>query len=89
MTEAWEINERNGVLDTELSLMGERPKFGNHGNRRAADKRACETMGETHATAGDIDDHFGWSQKERKKKSQLHYKGSAHRNQRARVTMML
>ena len=76
LTEAWEINSREGVIDTELNLMGEKPKFGNHGNRRKADKVACETMDVTKATVGEINDHFGWEQKERKKKSQLHYKGS-------------
>ena len=89
LTEAWEINVREGVIDTELNLMGEKPKFGNHGNRRKADKRACETMDVTKVTVGEINDHFGWEQKERKKKSLLHYKGSTHRNKRARVTMML
>ena len=89
LTEAWEINERDGVVDTELVLAGTKPKFGNHGNRRNADKRACDTKDDTGVTTGDINDHFGWEQKERKKKSQLHYQGSAHRNKRARVTMML
>ena len=89
LTEAWEINTREGVNDTELNLIGEKPKFGNHGNRRKADKVACETMDMTKATVGEINDHFGWEQKERKKKSQLHYKRSNHRNKRARVTMML
>ena len=42
--EAWEINVNDGVVDTELSLLGEKPKFGNHGNRRKADRVACETM---------------------------------------------
>ena len=80
LTEAWEINVlREGVIDTELSLMGDKPKFGNHGNRWKADKRACETMDVTKATVGEINDNFGWEQKERKKKSQLHYKGNNHR----------
>ena len=77
------------MIDTELSLLGDKPKFGNHGNRRKADKVACETMHVTGSTDGEINDHFGWEQKERKKKSQLHYKGSTHRVKRARVTMML
>ena len=87
--EAWEINVNDGVVDTELSLLGEKPKFGNHGNRRKADRVACETMDLTGCSIGDINDHFGWEQKERRKKSQLHYKGSSHRNKRARVTMMI
>ena len=80
---------RDDVVDTELSLLGEKPKFGNHGNRRKADRVACETMEITGSSIGDINDHFGWEQKERRKKSQLHYKGSSHRNKRARVTMMI
>ena len=82
----------DGVVDTELSLLGEKPKFGNHGNRRKADRVACETMDlrcNWVLNFGDINNHFGWEQKERRKKSQLHYKGSSHRNKRARVTMMI
>ena len=41
------------------------------------------------ATEGDIDDQFGWDQKNRKKQSQLHYHGRDDRMKRARVTMML
>ena len=57
--EAWEINVRDDVVDTELSLLGEKPKFGNHGNRRKADRVACETMEITGSSIGDINDHFG------------------------------
>ena len=49
----------DGVVDTELSLLGDKPKFGNHGNRRKADKVACETMDVTGCSIGDINDHFG------------------------------
>ena len=56
---------------------------------RRADKVACDTLPVTGRSVGDVNDHFGWEQKDRKKKSQLHYKGSTHRNLRARVTMML
>ena len=38
----------------------------------------------TGATEGDIDDHFGWDQKNRKKQSQLHYHGRDDRMKRAR-----
>ena len=87
---AWEINQERGVVDSELDLEGlDKPKFGNHGNRRHADKRASDSKEETGVTSGQIDDHFGWDQKQRRKISQLHYHGCVQRLQRARVTMML
>ena len=86
---AWEMNEKAGVKDAELDLLGDKPKFGNHGNRRHADKVATETKDLTGCTEGEIDDHFGWDQAQRKKKSQLHYKGRSDRLKRARVTMMM
>ena len=89
LTKAWEINVKNGVVDTELSLLGDKPQFGNHGNRRHADKKATDTMDVTKCTMGDLDDHFGWDQAARRKRSQLHYKGRTERHKRARVTMML
>jgi len=39
--------------------------------------------------AGEIDDHFGWNQKERNKTSRLHYHGRNERQKRSRVTMMI
>ena len=89
LTKAWKLNVERGVVDTELDLLGDKPKFGNHGNRRKADKIAMDTRDITLCTEEDIDDHFGWDQAERKKKSQLHYKGRSDRMKRARVTMML
>ena len=52
LAEAWEINVRDGVVGIELSLLGEKPKFGNHGNRRKADRVACETMDMTGCSIG-------------------------------------
>ena len=90
LMEAWEINVANGVEDAGLDLEGlDKPKFGNHGNRRHADKNATDSVAITGVTAGQIDDHFGWAQKARKKISQLHYHGRVQRLERARVTMML
>ena len=43
----------------------------------------------TGASDGQVDDHFGWNQKARKKDSQLHDHGRTDRLQRARVTMMI
>ena len=64
--------------------------FGHHANRRRkADKQARDSRDLTGCTEGDIDDHFGWDQKARKKKSQLHYRGRLERIKRARTTMYL
>ena len=72
----------DGVVDTELSLLGDKPKFGNHGNRRKAEKVACETMDVTADVRLETSTITSepWEQKERRKKSQLHYQGSTHRN---------
>ena len=80
----------DGEPDYELDLEGrDEPHFGNHANRRYADRTACDTAEKTGATKGEINDHFGWDQKARKKESQLHYHGRTHRLKRARVTMMV
>jgi hypothetical protein len=89
LVKAWKINVSEGVVDTELDIAGDKFTPGNHGNRRHADKKATDTMQVTGCDTGDLDDHFGWDQAERKKKSQLKYRGKTHRNKRARVTMML
>ena len=74
----------------EEDLAGaEKPHYGNHGNRRHSDKVARDTMDLTGTSEGDIDDFFGWDQRQRQKKSQLHYHGRIDRQKRARVTMML
>ena len=88
--EAWKLNQQQGLVDDELDLEGrEEPKIGHHGNRRKADKEANDTRHLTGVTEGEIDDHFGWNQKERKKTSRLHYHGRNERLKRARVTMMI
>ena len=89
LAEAYEVNAKEGVVDAELDLTREKPKFGNHGNRRHADKVAQDTRPITGVTEGEIDDFFGWDQRQRKKRSQLHYHGRAERERRAMVTMML
>ena len=65
------------------------PKWGHHSFRRGADKVARATMAQTGATRDDIDEHFGWKQRERAEDMQLHYEGRRDRARRARVTMML
>ena len=92
--EAWKYNQKHeGLVDDELDLEGrEEPKVGNHGNRRKADKEANDTRHLTGVTEGEIDNHFGWNQKERKKTSRLqlvHYHGRNERLKRAKVTMMI
>ena len=46
-------------------------------------------VGETGAEKGDIDDMYGWKQKERKKDQQLSYAGPRERAHRARISMMI
>ena len=90
LQEAYEQNRAAGVVDPEEDLAGaETPHYGNHGNRRHSDKVARDTMAITGSSEGDIDDFFGWDQRQRQKKSQLHYHGRVDRQKRARVTMML
>ena len=90
LMKAWEKNVKEGVVDTELDLEGlDKPKFGHHANRRKSDKVANDTKEATGVTEEEIDDHFGWDQKSRTKKSRLHYKGRTARLRRARVTSQL
>ena len=90
LREAWQENVDQGIIDTALDLEGrDAPEFGNHGNRRHADKNASDDQAITGVSNGEVDDHFGWKQKERKKTSRLHYQGRLERLKRARVTMML
>ena len=57
--------------------------------RRTADKIARDTIDVTGAEKGDIDDMFGWKQRERKQDQQLAYAGLRDRAHRARITMMI
>jgi hypothetical protein len=90
LLKAWEKNVADGVVDNEIDLEGrDQPRFGNHGNRRHSDKKATDSMKVTGVTRGQINDFYGWDQKNRRKISQLHYHGREDRWARARVTMML
>ena len=87
---AYDIVQASGIPDTELDLEGEsKPKWGNHGNRRYADKKALETAAITGVSREIHDNHFGWAQKQRRKESALHYHGRTERLKRAKVTSML
>ena len=50
------ITSLGRCVDTELSLLGEKPKLGKYGNRRKADRVACETMDLTGCSIGDINE---------------------------------
>ena len=90
LDKAYEISQGMAEPDRELDLEGrEAPHFGNHSGRRYADRKATDSSHLTGASKGQIDDHFGWQQRERKKDSQLHYHGRVEREKRARVTMMI
>lgn len=88
--DAYEQSSLMAEPDPELDLAGlEKPKWGHHTLRRTGDKVARDTQDVTGAEKGEIDDQFGWNQRERAKDSQLHYAGRRDRSRRARITMML
>ena len=90
LRDAYEQSSQMEEPDLEFDLAGlEEPKWGHHTLRRTGDKVARDTQEETGVDKGDIDDQFGWNQKERKKDSQLHYAGRRDRSRRARITMMV
>ena len=78
--------------DTELDIGGhdpDKPKIGNHWARRKADQVARDNMDELEIKEEDIDDGFGWNQKQRKRKQQIHYSGKTELLKLARLTMRL
>ena len=78
--------------DTELDLGGHdplHPKVGNHWARRKADQVARDNMEELGISEDLIDDGFGWNQKDRKRKQQIHYSGRTELLKLARLTMRL
>ena len=86
---AYELVQSRGEPDTELDLEGrDKPKFGNHGNRRYADKKALDTREQTGVSMEVHNDHFGWAQKKQRKESALHYHGRTERLERAKVTSL-
>jgi hypothetical protein len=92
ISNAYEVSRQMVEPDTELDLGAQdpdNPKFGNHWARRKADQVAQDTMEETETTPDLIDEYFGWNQKARKKKQQIHYRGKTEMLKLARITMML
>ena len=90
LNKAYQAVQDSGVPDTELDLEGlSVPKWGNHANRRYADKKALATQSKTGVSEVVHNDHFGWAQKEQRKKSALHYRGRVERLERAKVTSLL
>jgi len=92
ISNAYDVSRKMAEPDTELDLGAqdpEDPKFGNHWARRKADQVAQDTMEETETTPDLVDEYFGWNQKARKKKQQIHYRGKTEMLKLARITMML
>ena len=90
LKKAYTISARLEEPDLEFDLEGlTSPKWAHHTFRRTADRMARDSMAETGATKGDIDDLFGWLQAERAKDQQRAYAGIAERSVRARCTMMI
>ena len=90
LRDAYAISQAMDEPDLQLDLEGlEKPKWGHHTLRRTGDKVARDSQEETGADKGEIDDLFGWNQRERAKDSQLHYAGRRDRARRSRITMML
>lgn len=92
ISNAYEVSRKMAEPDTELDLGAQDPddpKFGNHWARRKADQVAQDTMEETETTPDLIDEYFGWNQKARKMKQQIHYRGRTGMLKLARITMML
>ena len=89
LRDAWEASQAMPEPDLDLALEGlDKPKWGHHSFRRTADKWARAAMEETGVDEDDIDELFGWKQKEREKDQQLHYAGPGERARRAHITMM-
>ena len=86
---AYEVSSQMDEPDPELDLDGlEEPKWGHHSMRRAADKKARDSAEEVGLEKGEIDDLFGWKQRERRKDMQLHYAGPDESAKLARATML-
>ena len=90
--QAYHISRAMPEKDTELDIGGhdpDKPKIGNHWARRKADQVARDNMDELEIKEEDIDDGFGWNQKQRKRKQQIHYSGKTELLKLARLTMRL
>ena len=88
---AYEISRQMDTPDLELDLNGmDTPKLAHHSFRRGSDKMAREAVLSeevTGVTELDVDEQFGWKQKEHRQNQQIHYAGRRQRSVRAKVTM--
>ena len=76
MTEAFKIIQDAGRADPEYDAVTDpEPKFGNHSNRRHADRVATRNATETEVSSDDIDFFFGWNLKKMAETMRLHYSG--------------
>ena len=89
---AFERVKATGKVDPEYdSTTDPVPKFGNHSNRRHADRVAMRNASATTVSDLDIDFFFGWNLKKMKESMRLHYAGMDRllRLGLSKVTMMM
>lgn len=92
MQKAFERVKATGRVDPEYdSTTDPVPKFGNHSNRRHADRVAMRNASATAVSDQDIDFFFGWNLKKMKESMRLHYAGMDRllRLQLSKVTKMM
>lgn len=76
MIAAFDKIQEEGRADPEYDAVTDpEPKFGNHSNRRHADRVAMRNAGITGASPEDIDFFFGWGLKKMAETMRLHYAG--------------
>ena len=76
MTAAFERVQASGMVDPEYdSTTDPVPKFGNHSNRRHADRVAMRNAEELALKPETIDFFFGWNLRAMKEEMRLHYAG--------------
>ena len=76
MTAAFERVQSSGIPDPEYDNASDPdPKFGNHSNRRHADRVAMRSAKALEVSDNDIDFFFGWRLKEMNENMRLHYAG--------------
>ena len=76
MEEAFSIVQASGRADPEYDRTSDpEPKFGNHSNRRHADRVAMRNAEAMKVSDTDIDFFFGWNLRKMKEEMRLHYAG--------------
>ena len=76
MEAAFRRVQESGRSDPEYDKVGDPvPKFGNHSNRRHADRVALRNKETTGATESNIDHFFGWNLKKMAEDMKKYYSG--------------